>query len=390
MIRKLLRKRLHRPEALGLLLHDLTGRRRPVQNARRHLVEAAEWILGAQAATPDDGVAGAYTFEDGWVASYPETTGYIVPTLLATAEVLEEPRYGAHALRMAGWLLTVQYDGGGFPGHFVDRRHPPIVFNTGQILFGLVAAHQATGDERFLVAARRAGDWLLETQDPDGAWRKFDYRGQVHTYNTRTAWALVELGLCAQRDEYVKGGERNLDWALGQQEPNGWFRECTLTPGRDPNLHAIAYTSQGLLEAGLRLDRSDYVAAGRRTCDAVLVRMRASGWIAGTFDRSWRGTARWSCLTGNAQMSAQWLRLRAVTGESAYLEAGLRANHFLKSLHDCETPNRHVRGAVKGSHPIWGRYLFGSFPNWAAKFFMDALLLEHTAELGDKTCIRCW
>ncbi|MGH7399181.1 MAG: hypothetical protein ACRELW_16750, partial [Candidatus Rokuibacteriota bacterium] len=67
-----------------------------------------------------------------------------------------------------------------------------------------------------------------------------------------------------------------------------------------------------------------------------------------------------------------------------------RANRFLKSLQDCAGANLNVRGAIKGSHPIWGRYLFGTYPNWAAKFFMDALLMEETAPLGSGTCIRCW
>ncbi|MGF1595582.1 MAG: hypothetical protein ACFCVK_01410 [Acidimicrobiales bacterium] len=34
-----------------------------------------------------------------------------------------------------------------------------------------------------------------------------------------------------------------------------------------------------------------------------------------------------------------------------------------------------IRGAIKGSHPIWGRYAPLGYPNWATKFFLDALLL---------------
>jgi hypothetical protein len=35
-----------------------------------------------------------------------------------------------------------------------------------------------------------------------------------------------------------------------------------------------------------------------------------------------------------------------------------------------------TRGAIPGSFPIWGRYEPFAFPNWATKFFCDALLLE--------------
>lgn len=390
MIAKLLRKRLHRPEALRLILRDAVGIRGPQWDSHRHLTEAARWILRAQDATADGGVSAAYSFEDGWVASYPETTGYLIPTLLAFSEYSGEPVYRDRALAMAEWELTVQYAEGGFPGHFVDRRNSPVVFNTGQIIFGLVAANEATGEARFLDAARRAGDWLLGVQDEDGAWRRSDYGGHLHSYNTRTAWALVELGLCSGEDRYVRAGQQNLDWALTKQEPNGWFHACSFTPGCDPYLHTIAYASQGLLEAGLRLDRPDYVTAARRTCEAVLARTGPDGSIAGTFDSMWRPTARYSCLTGNAQMAIQWFKLHALTDEQAFRDAALRATGLLKSLQDCETTNLSVRGAVKGSHPIWGRYLFGTFPNWAAKFFMDALLAEEASSAGKASCIRVW
>jgi hypothetical protein len=49
-----------------------------------------------------------------------------------------------------------------------------------------------------------------------------------------------------------------------------------------------------------------------------------------------------------------------------------------------------VRGGLKGSHPIWGRYMFGTYPNWAAKFLMDALLMEEATAAGDSSCIPCW
>ena len=33
-------------------------------------------------------------------------------------------------------------------------------------------------------------------------------------------------------------------------------------------------------------------------------------------------------------------------------------------------------GAVTGAHPVWGRYMSFAAPNWAAKFFLDGLMLE--------------
>lgn len=35
-----------------------------------------------------------------------------------------------------------------------------------------------------------------------------------------------------------------------------------------------------------------------------------------------------------------------------------------------------VRGAIPGSAPMWGAYSRFEFPNWAAKFFADALMMD--------------
>ena len=386
----LVRKRVYRPEALRRIARDLTGRLGPVGLSRRHLEEAAQWLLRAQAATPDDGVSGGYSFEDGWIASYPETTGYTIPTLLAYGEYAGASQYRERALAMARWELTVQLDSGGFPGHFVDRANPPVVFNTGQIIFGLLAAAEAAGEDRFLDAARRAGRWLASVQDPDGAWRRFDYLHHVHSYNTRTAWAMAELALAAEDEALLASARQHLDWACAQQRPNGWVEHAGFSPAAPPFLHTIAYTSQGLLEAGIRLKEPRYLEGAERVCRAVLGHVREDGWIPGAFDREWRPAAAYSCLTGNAQMAVQWFRLHGLTGERDFLEAGQRATRFLKASQDCDTTNLNIRGAIKGSHPIWGRYLFGTYPNWAAKFFMDALLMEEAASQGADAGIRCW
>jgi hypothetical protein len=42
-------------------------------------------------------------------------------------------------------------------------------------------------------------------------------------------------------------------------------------------------------------------------------------------------------------------------------------------LGDSEAP---YYGGIPGSYPIYGRYARLQYPNWAAKFFVDALLLK--------------
>jgi hypothetical protein len=46
------------------------------------------------------------------------------------------------------------------------------------------------------------------------------------------------------------------------------------------------------------------------------------------------------------------------------------------SAQDIDADDADVRGGIKGSQPVWGRYAPMSYPNWAAKFFVDAMWLR--------------
>ena len=38
--------------------------------------------------------------------------------------------------------------------------------------------------------------------------------------------------------------------------------------------------------------------------------------------------------------------------------------------------NAAIRGGIAGSAPIWGSYSRFEYPNWATKFYADALMME--------------
>src|SRR5436190_16590779 len=79
------------------------------RSIEEHLAHAAEWILRAQRATPDGGVAHSYDIRQGrWLASYPETTGYIIPTFYDYDQYFNQPHYRDAARRMAEWEVAVQ------------------------------------------------------------------------------------------------------------------------------------------------------------------------------------------------------------------------------------------------------------------------------------------
>jgi len=55
--------------------------------------------------------------------------------------------------------------------------------------------------------------------------------------------------------------------------------------------------------------------------------------------------------------------------------AAARAIEFLCDCQNITSQNPAIRGAIAGSKPFYGLYHPFRYPNWAAKFWADALLL---------------
>ena len=324
------------------------------------------------------GSSKGYSLLRGWFPAFPETTGYIIGTLLAYARRSGDGSYLERAIEMGDWEVEVQgADGGVMEGLLTGSPKPSTVFNTGMVVHGWVDLHESSPSDERLGAAIGAGEFLLKHQDADGAWRgEAEYFRIPHTYCSRVSWALLRLAALTGRDSYREAARRQLDWVLGMQQDNGWFAACNFKPGRDPNTHGIAYTLRGLLESSVLLEHEPYLAAVRRTSEALISRLDTFGSrIPATFDSAWRPTSRYECLTGIAQLGGVWLRLYELTGDGRYRDAGLKAVE--------RAAGRQVRsswpaidGALAGSYPIYGRYAPLQFPNWATKFLVDSLLLR--------------
>jgi folate-dependent phosphoribosylglycinamide formyltransferase PurN len=359
-----------------------------------HLQAAVSWLERAQDAVSDGGVCGRYGLGEGWTSSYPETTGYIVPTFLALAAERGAERFVERARRAVEFLLRCQNADGSFNGGEVhEATGEPAVFNTAQILHGLTEWHARTGDDAVLAAARRAADWMLRVQDDDGAWRRCVYLGVPSSYVAHASCWLADFGRHVADARYLEGARRHLEWVLGLQDPEtGWFDRCGFTDEdhaqRRSVTHTIAYTLWGVLHTSQILDHQAGVDAVVRAAGGIARRLglSQSKRLPGVLDRDWTARSRYVCLTGNAQMALVWNRLFWLTGEGRFLNAALDAIDGVKSAQLMRNPAPGLRGAIPGSYPIWGEYLRLACPNWAAKFYVDALLAKRDTmrRLGER------
>jgi hypothetical protein len=369
-----------RPRHAGLVWDSVRGVSGVPQSHEVHLSAAIDWLCRAQDVRdghPDaGGVSAGWSFEDGWLPSYPETTGYIIETMLAAASALKRPELIDRARRMVDWELSIQLPDGAFPGHFGEPGSRPVIFNTGQIMHGMVAGYTQLKRDDCLAAAVRAGHWLADQQDADGCWRRFEHNDTPHVYNTRATWPLLATGLIAGEARLVQAARRNLDWALTQQTGSGWFATNAFVPGRSPFTHTIAYAIRGLLESGALLSDERYIGAALMAGRGIAAVQRADGWLAGTYRDGWVADASYSCLTGVAQMSLNWTRLAQASGAETLRLHARSALAYLKTTQRLDDPDATVRGGIAGSAPIWGDYSRFEYPNWAAKFFADALMVD--------------
>jgi hypothetical protein len=386
----------YRPEVPGhaeIFLRDTQELFEPIDDDLVHWQACADWLLRAQEATGCGGVSAGYSFQHGWFPAYPETTGYIIPTLWDAFALRADERFRKAAIDAADWEIAIQLPGGatragyeGDPDGFWRGEPVPAAFNTGQVMQGWNRTFVETGESKYLDAARRAADFLVDCVDDRGVFVKGLSPGptsRTRAYYARAAYGLAWTGVLADDQRYVDVARRHLEWVLEQQRPNGWV--CYAGFGAqtvdDPTLtHPLAYVAEGLLETGLLLGDRRYIDASRRTASAVMHVCEKRGlFLPATVDHRFLSLDRYSCIPGNAQFACLWLRLGMMKDDLRLLNTGLKMVDWLKGIQSLHNENPGIRGGLPGSWPIDGGYSIFFYVDWAAKFFADSLLLAHEA-----------
>ncbi len=381
-VRSLLATGAWRPASARLLLRDRRTSRPPIGTDQAHLAGAAAWLARAQDARSDGGISGRYFLSTGWSASYPETTGYIIPTFLALADELDDSAWRTRAERALRFLLALQLPDGAFPGGEIDENTTaPSVFNTGQILNGLVSWHEATGDPEVATAARRAGEWLCSVQEADGSFRRHTYLDVAATYHAHATCWLADASIALDDEPMRRAVRRHVAWCLEQYDPAArWLDRSGFTAAdqaaRRSVTHTFAYALFGILHASQQLGITEGVAMVTDVAGRAAELTVERGTLPGHVDAEWAATDRYTCLTGSVQMALVWQRLAELQPSDTLRRATDIAIDEVKASQPMRSADPGLRGGVPGSRPIWGPYIPLALPNWAAKFLIDALVVR--------------
>lgn len=309
----------------------------------------------------------------GWAPPYPETTGYVIETLLDYYDLEEDEKLKHLALSCADWLCEVQRPDGAYPALYVGNPKTS-VFNTGQILFGLTRAFDATGDEKYHSATAKSLKWLAEQLDADGCWPSGAYAaGFSPSYYSRVIWAMHVANRVGQNLAATEATRRALRFYEKRFLENGAVRDWGFRPNQPAFTHTIAYTLRGFLETATLTYDQALIEKVCLSANIIADSFEKNGRLAGSYDEGWQGDFSFACVTGNCQLSVFLARLFEATGEARYLKTAAAIFEQTKQL-QCRIPIKGWYGGIPGSKPIWGKYMPFRYPNWAAKFYLDACL----------------
>lgn len=379
------------PGHLDVFLRDEYKALEPQHDNQTHLAAAIEWLLESQRVTGTPGFAAGYCFQNGWLPSYPETTGYIICTMWDAAGWLNNQALAKAALSAAEWEIDVQLDSGAVqagyygadPDGFWNEDIVPAAFNTGQVMLGWNQTYLETKKPEFLDASIRAGKYLIDCIDKKGVFRRGLSPGPtnpIRSYYTRVAHALIWTGKLAGEPSFIEAGSRHLNWVLTQQQPDGWIANAMFNIDEAPLTHNLAYAAEGLLDAGLELKNDDWIEASRLLSEGAMVTCERRGFfLPASFSKGWKSADKFSCLTGNAQFACLWLRHGIRTKDLRFINVGLKMVDWLKGLQSLNNPNLGIYGGIAGAWPIGGGYSEFRYLNWATKFYADALMLSDKA-----------
>ena len=196
----------------------------------------------------------------GWSKPYPETTGYIIPTLLRLSDFKSADIYKQKSLSCGEWLLSIQNNDGSWNGGFhPTSKSKPSVFNSGQILKGMVALLKKLKMNNIYQQQKSVDLFYCQKMDNNGMFVGDDYRSKLTpSYYTSVAWPMLELWAVTNENELLNKTVGFLDLILERKRNDGTFEKWGFEDNGSAYTHTIAYTIRGFQEASRILGDNKY------------------------------------------------------------------------------------------------------------------------------------
>lgn len=282
--------------------------------------------------------------------SYPEVTGYYIPTLMKWG-------FSDLAVSYAKWLCSIQHEDGAW---YDTTDKEPYVFDTAQILKGLLAVKdRVDGADR---AIRNGCDWILSnieengrlTTPSKGEWGEEGICSElIHLYCLSPLYEAADV---YGETRYHDAAKKVADYYItehGEEIRSFGFLS-----------HFYAYVMEALCDIGQEKLAGESMKQMERLLDE-------KGYVPAYQD------VKWVCSTGMFQLAIVWYKL----GD---LARGNKALYYAARL-------QNESGGWYGSYPIvddpkatdrteYPDYFADAEISWAVKYFLDAVYFKNQLE----------
>lgn len=302
-----------------------------------------------------------------WNKPYPETSGYIIENFL-DFNFKNEHIDGTIGIKTGNALLNNQ----SHEGYFYSgvNRIKPSVFNTAQILFGLMQCYQKTKEEKFLTGYNLARNWLIKMMVNNGIWQHGLYVDSfLPSYYARALWPMLLIP--SNNNDAIKL-EKSLDHFWKNKTSNYSFIHSGFQPNDNFYLtHTIAYTIEGFMECALLMKRQDILEYCLQSLEVLAQIIEHENGLAGKYNAEWQSSHSFKCVTGQAQFCSIYAKAFQINQNGVFKKTALFLFEELMSW-QIKSKNIELNGAFPASLPIYGSYFPFRYVNWTNKFFLDA------------------
>ena len=212
------------------------------------------WIQNAQKSYPDGGISrGFYLLGkslksnfSGWQLSYPETTGYLLPTLINIKKEFNIENIDSLIDRMAYFLLSISKNGN-VKGGSVEKKNNFSAFDTAQVIKGLISYYNFKKNDIFLKRAIDCGNFLINTENANGKIsnqyiaEKSIFIPQNDGSHIYIVQALLELYKITNNISFKNFTIRIIETTLKYQNKNGYFDKSDFSKNNEILTHNLGY-----------------------------------------------------------------------------------------------------------------------------------------------------
>lgn len=338
---------------------------------KKALTDNISWIKMSFAANNNLGSSKYRNILGAWSESYPETTGYLVPTLLNAYSILKDPSLLTLAKNQISYFQSLVLSNGSFRQS--PNSNEAFVFDTAQIMLGLIALNHTEENEATLKMLKDAYLFLLNALDENGTFMHSNYVANYNpSYYARIVWPMLKCEEILNLSAHPKT-IKLYNYILHLKHTNYTFNDCSFDGGAYFYTHNLIYTYRGLWESSIILgdiETQNYIIEAINYITNNVVSEK--GKFNGSYNKNWEPFNNYVCSVGNAQLASLQLLIYSTKNDFSTL------NNISDVIIPLVKSQRSVfslnPGAVPSSIPVWGPYQRFKYTNWTQKFFSDALI----------------